>query len=80
MNPRAKQKPRCTWAGSDPLMQQYHDHEWGLPQSNSRALWELMLEGFQAGLSWITDQKKAARLIGNSVKCRLESDSLDVYT
>jgi hypothetical protein len=62
-------------------MQQYHDHEWGLPQSNSRALWELlMLEGFQAGLSWITDQKKAARLIGNSVKCRLESDSLDVYT
>ena len=53
MTPAAKQgKKRCTWAGSDPLMQQYHDQEWGVPESNSRALWELfMLEGFQAGLS-----------------------------
>ncbi len=40
-------------------MQQYHDHEWGVPESNSRALWELlMLEGFQAGLSWITVLRK----------------------
>lgn len=47
-NPR-----RCTWAGDDPLMQAYHDEEWGVPQRDSRALWEmLMLEGFQAGLSW----------------------------
>jgi DNA-3-methyladenine glycosylase I len=40
-------------------MKQYHDHEWGVPQSNSRAIWELlMLEGFQAGLSWITVLRK----------------------
>jgi DNA-3-methyladenine glycosylase I len=46
-------KPRCTWAGTTPLMQQYHDEEWGVPQHDSRMLWEmLMLEGFQAGLSW----------------------------
>jgi DNA-3-methyladenine glycosylase I len=44
---------RCTWAGSDPLHLAYHDQEWGVPQHDSRALWEmLMLEGFQAGLSW----------------------------
>jgi DNA-3-methyladenine glycosylase I len=44
-------------------MQQYHDHEWGFPQSDSRALWELlMLEGFQAGLSWITVLRKREAL------------------
>jgi DNA-3-methyladenine glycosylase I len=44
---------RCAWAGDDPLMQAYHDEEWGVPQRDPRALWEmLMLEGFQAGLSW----------------------------
>lgn len=44
---------RCPWAGTDPLMQAYHDSEWGVPQHDSRMLWEmLMLEGFQAGLSW----------------------------
>jgi DNA-3-methyladenine glycosylase I len=44
---------RCIWAGGDPLMQVYHDREWGVPQCDPRALWEmLMLEGFQAGLSW----------------------------
>src|ERR1700730_7763231 len=44
---------RCIWAGDDPLMQAYHDREWGVPQRDPRALWEmLMLEGFQAGLSW----------------------------
>jgi DNA-3-methyladenine glycosylase I len=44
---------RCSWALSDPLMQAYHDEEWGVPVRNSRVLWEtLMLEGFQAGLSW----------------------------
>jgi DNA-3-methyladenine glycosylase I len=54
-----REKPRCTWPGSDPLMQQYHDQEWGLPETNSRELWELlMLEGFQAGLSWITVLRK----------------------
>ncbi len=46
---------RCAWAGSDPLYPAYHDEEWGVPERDSRALWEmLMLEGFQAGLSWIT--------------------------
>jgi DNA-3-methyladenine glycosylase I len=52
-------KTRCTWAGSDPLMRVYHDEEWGVPERDSRALWELlMLEGFQAGLAWITVLRK----------------------
>ena len=46
-------KSRCAWAGSDPQMQAYHDDEWGVPERDSRALWEkLILDGFQAGLSW----------------------------
>lgn len=50
---------RCAWAENDPLMQAYHDEEWGVPEYDSRALWELlMLEGFQAGLSWITVLRK----------------------
>jgi DNA-3-methyladenine glycosylase I len=50
---------RCAWAGNDPLMQAYHDEEWGVPQHDARMLWEmLMLEGFQAGLSWSTVLKK----------------------
>jgi DNA-3-methyladenine glycosylase I len=52
-------RQRCAWAGDDPLMQAYHDEEWGVPQHDSRMLWEmLMLEGFQAGLSWITVLRK----------------------
>ena len=44
---------RCPWAEGDPLLQAYHDSEWGVPEHDGRALWEmLMLEGFQAGLSW----------------------------
>jgi DNA-3-methyladenine glycosylase I len=44
---------RCAWAGTDPLMVAYHDTEWGVPERDSRALWEkLVLDGFQAGLSW----------------------------
>lgn len=44
---------RCRWAASDPMMAHYHDTEWGIPIRDSRMLWEtLMLEGFQAGLSW----------------------------
>jgi DNA-3-methyladenine glycosylase I len=44
---------RCAWAGDDPPMRAYHDGEWGVPQRDSRMLWEmLMLEGFQAGLAW----------------------------
>ena len=46
-------RQRCSWAESDPLMRAYHDTEWGVPIRDSRLLWEtLMLEGFQAGLSW----------------------------
>jgi DNA-3-methyladenine glycosylase I len=44
---------RCTWADNDDQMRAYHDQEWGIPEFDSRALWEkLMLDGFQAGLSW----------------------------
>jgi DNA-3-methyladenine glycosylase I len=44
---------RCPWAESDQLLRAYHDEEWGVPERDSRKLWEtLMLEGFQAGLSW----------------------------
>lgn len=50
---------RCPWAENDPLMQAYHDAEWGVPQHDPRMLWEmLMLEGFQAGLSWSVILKK----------------------
>ena len=50
---------RCRWAGQDPLMQAYHDQEWGVPEYDGRALWEkLMLDGFQAGLAWITVLRK----------------------
>jgi DNA-3-methyladenine glycosylase I len=50
---------RCPWAGEDPLMVVYHDDEWGRPERDPRALWEtLMLEGFQAGLAWITVLRK----------------------
>jgi DNA-3-methyladenine glycosylase I len=50
---------RCAWAGTDPLMRAYHDEEWGVPERDSRALWEkLMLDGFQAGLSWQTILRK----------------------
>jgi DNA-3-methyladenine glycosylase I len=50
---------RCGWAGSDPLYLAYHDQEWGVPLRDDRALFEmLILEGFQAGLSWITILRK----------------------
>src|SRR3978361_1376326 len=50
---------RCSWAESDPLLRAYHDEEWDVPEFNSRALWEkLMLDGFQAGLSWLTGLRK----------------------
>lgn len=50
---------RCPWPGTDPLYLDYHDHEWGVPELNDRALFEkLILDGFQAGLSWITILRK----------------------
>lgn len=52
-------KTRCVWAGSDPLYQAYHDLEWGVPVHDDRLLFEfLILEGAQAGLSWITILRK----------------------
>ena len=50
---------RCGWCGTDQLYVDYHDHEWGVPERDARALWEkLILDGFQAGLSWYTILKK----------------------
>lgn len=50
---------RCSWAGPDPIYFDYHDNEWGVPMGDGRTLWEmLILEGFQAGLNWITILKK----------------------
>ena len=52
-------KTRCTWAGSDPIYIKYHDTEWGVPLHDDRRLFEfLILEGAQAGLSWLTILKK----------------------
>ncbi len=80
---------RCAWAETDPLLRRYHDEEWGVALRDSRALWEaLTLEGFQAGLAWITilrkretfrrafakfDPKKVARFDASDVK-RLMND------
>ena len=57
---KTKEKNRCPWLGiKDPEYARYHDEEWGIPQKNSQSLFEkLILEGFQAGLSWITILKK----------------------
>lgn len=52
-------RTRCWWPGTDPLYVAYHDTEWGVPEFDSRALFEkLLLDGFQAGLSWITVLRK----------------------
>jgi DNA-3-methyladenine glycosylase I len=52
-------KTRCWWPGHDPLYVAYHDTDWGVPERNSQALFEkLVLDGFQAGLSWITILRK----------------------
>ena len=53
---------RCSWCGSDPLYMKYHDREWGVPLRNERRLFELLiLEGAQAGLSWMTVLRKRPR-------------------
>jgi len=54
-------KQTCSWPGGDPLLIKYHDTEWGVPLHNDRKLFEfLVLEGFQAGLSWLTVLRKRA--------------------
>jgi DNA-3-methyladenine glycosylase I len=83
---------RCTWKGmnGDPFYEAYHDTEWGVPEYDSRALWEkLVLDGFQAGLAWITilrkreafraafdnfDPEKVARY-GDADRARLMADA-----
>ena len=53
---------RCQWCSTDPVYQHYHDHEWGVPEYDAQRLFEkLLLDGFQAGLSWITILKKRER-------------------
>ena len=50
---------RCAWPGDDELYVQYHDQEWGYPEGNDNKLFEkICLEGFQAGLAWITILRK----------------------
>jgi len=50
---------RCSWCETNPLLRAYHDAEWGVPERDSRTLWEkLMLDGFQAGLSWLIVLKR----------------------
>ena len=56
--PKTK-RTRCAWVGADALYETYHDEEWGVPEWDDRALFEkLILDGFQAGLSWLTILKK----------------------
>ena len=55
----AATRNRCAWVGGDPLYRAYHDREWGVPVHDDRLLFEfLILEGAQAGLSWITILRK----------------------
>lgn len=56
---QSPQKPRCEWVNQDPIYIDYHDKEWGIPIYKENALFEfLILEGMQAGLSWLTILKK----------------------
>src|SRR5678816_2144876 len=83
---------RCGWCGADPLYVAYHDSEWGVPVHDDRLLFEfLILEGAQAGLSWITilrkrdayrrafdgfDPKKVARYSQRKLTSLLENDGI----
>ncbi|MBI2519205.1 MAG: DNA-3-methyladenine glycosylase I [Bdellovibrio sp.] len=83
---------RCPWATTDPLYWEYHDHEWGVPKYDDRTLFEmLILEGAQAGLSWITilkkrenyrkafanfDAKKISRFDAKKVKTLLKNEGI----
>lgn len=85
-------KKRCSWTGADPLYIEYHDNEWGVPEHNDRKLFEmLILEGAQAGLSWITilrkrenyrkafdnfDAQKIARYDANKIRELLDNEGI----
>jgi DNA-3-methyladenine glycosylase I len=87
-----KTKERCAWSGTDPLYIGYHDKEWGVPVHDDRKLFEmLILEGAQAGLSWITilrkrenyrkafdnfDAKKIARYNSKKIKTLLSNEGI----
>src|ERR1700709_628474 len=59
MLPAMPEPVRCAWSTCEPIYVAYHDTEWGVPEHDARALWEkLVLDGFQAGLSWITILRK----------------------
>ena len=59
LTPMARVVTRCGWCGTDPLYVSYHDEEWGVPVHDDRKLFEfLILEGAQAGLSWLTILRK----------------------
>ncbi len=59
MPEKSTDRKRCSWVGKDPLYEEYHDREWGVPLRDDRQLFEMIiLEGAQAGLSWITVLKK----------------------
>jgi DNA-3-methyladenine glycosylase I len=89
---KENKKHRCAWPGSDPLYIEYHDHEWGAPLHDDRKLFEmLILEGAQAGLSWITilrkrehyrkafdgfDPKKIAKYDSKKVKQLLSNEGI----
>ena len=83
---------RCSWCGDDPLYVDYHDTEWGVPEKNDQALFEmLLLEGAQAGLSWITvlrkregyrklfhqfDPVKMAKMTDQQLEARLQNPAI----
>ena len=74
-----KRSERCPWPGDDPLYVAYHDTEWGVPVRDDRALFEkLLLDGFQAGLSWITILRKRERYI--QVYDRFQPEKIARYT
>ena len=78
--------PRCAWVTKDPLYLKYHDEEWGVPQRNEARLFEmLLLEGLQAGLSWLTVLKKRERYrevfegFAPEAMARIEAASLEIF-
>ena len=76
--PRARAMKRCAWAGDDAQMRAYHDEEWGVPQRDSRMLWEmLMLEGFQAGLV-LEHHPAQARRVSQGVRALQSAEGREI--
>ncbi|MDX9841050.1 MAG: DNA-3-methyladenine glycosylase I [Desulfobulbus sp.] len=76
-------KKRCEWCGSDPLYRAYHDDEWGVPVHDDRRLFAfLVLEGAQAGLSWLTILRKREnyRKAFHSFDCERIARYTDAFT